>query len=542
VTAAGEVPSARAVSHGGARTGRPRPIIIVVVDGFGIGRDPAVDAIAAARMPAWHGLLARWPHAQLDASEGAVGLPPGQMGNSEVGHLNIGAGKPVLQDLPRIDAAIASGEFFTRPALLAACDRAATIGRPLHLVSLVGPGGVHAHDTHLVAAARLAAGRGVPAVRVHAILDGRDTPPRSAIGFVPDLEARLAAAHPDARIATVAGRYYPMDRDRRWERTAAGYRAIVHGVAPFTAPTAVAAVEAGYARGENDEFIQPTLVAGVEGAVHDGDAIVHCNFRADRARQLTHALADAAFDGFDRSDGGPVPRDVLVATMTEYESDLPVLVVFPPETATSLAEVASAAGWRQLHVAETEKYAHVTYFFNGGVETAWPGEDRVLVPSPRIATYDLQPEMSAAGVTDVLVEAIAAGRYDLIVANYANPDMVGHTGVWDATIRACETVDACLARVIAAVEAVETADPAGPGALLVVTADHGNADEMRDADGRTVTAHSLNRVPVVLAGRAVAGRALRDGALSDVAPTICEVGDLPRWEGMTGRSLLLPTA
>jgi 2,3-bisphosphoglycerate-independent phosphoglycerate mutase len=464
------------------------------------------------------------------------------MGNSEVGHLNIGAGKPVLQDLPRIDAAITSGEFSARPALLAACDRAAAAGRPLHLVSLVGPGGVHAHDTHLVAAARLAAARGVRAIRVHAILDGRDTPPRSAIGFVADLEARLAAAHPDARIATVAGRYYPMDRDSRWERTAAGYRAIVHGVARFTAPTAVAAVEAGYAREENDEFIQPTLVAGVDGAVRDGDAIVHCNFRADRARQLTHALADAVFDAFDRSADGPVPRDVLMATMTQYESDLPVLVVFPPETATSLAEMASEAGWRQLHVAETEKYAHVTYFFNGGVETAWPGEDRVLVPSPRIATYDLQPEMSAAGVTDVLVEAIEAGRHDLIVANYANPDMVGHTGVWDATVRACETVDACLARVIAAMEAVEAADPAGPGALLVITADHGNADEMRDADGRTVTAHSLNPVPVVLVGRAVSGRVLRDGVLADVAPTICEVGGLPRWDGMTGRSLLLPTA
>jgi 2,3-bisphosphoglycerate-independent phosphoglycerate mutase len=537
VTPAGD---RRSPATGGGRGDRPRPVVVVVIDGFGIGRDASADAIAAARMPVWRGLLARWPHAELDASEGAVGLPAGQMGNSEVGHLNIGAGKPVLQDLPRIDAAIASGEFFTRPALLAACDRAAAAGRPLHLVSLVGPGGVHAHDTHLVAAARLAAGRGVRSVRVHAILDGRDTPPRSAIDFVPDLEARLADAHPDARIATVAGRYYPMDRDKRWERTAAGYRAIVHGVAPFAAPSAVAAVEAAYARGENDEFVQPTLVDGVDGVVRDGDAILHCNFRADRARQLTHALADADFAAFDRSDGGPVPRGLLVATMTEYESDLPVLVVFPPETATSLAEVASAAGWRQLHVAETEKYAHVTYFFNGGVETAWPGEERVLVPSPKVATYDLQPEMSAAGVTDVLVRAIASGDHDLIVANYANPDMVGHTGVWDATIRACETVDACLARVVAAVEAVEAADTAGPGALLAITADHGNADQMRDADGRTMTAHSLNRVPIVLVGRTVVGRTLRDGVLADVAPTLCELGGLPRWEGMTGRSLLVP--
>jgi 2,3-bisphosphoglycerate-independent phosphoglycerate mutase len=464
------------------------------------------------------------------------------MGNSEVGHLNIGAGKPVLQDLPRIDAAIASGEFFTRPALLAACERAASTGRPLHLISLVGPGGVHAHDTHLVAVAKLAAEKGVPSVRVHAILDGRDTPPRSAIGFVPDLEARLATAHPDARIATVAGRYYPMDRDKRWERTAVGYQAIVHGIAPFATPSATAAVEAGYARGENDEFIQPTLVEGVDGRFHDGDAVVHCNFRADRARQLTHALADAGFDAFDRAEGGPVPRDLLVATMTEYEGDLPVLVVFPPEVATSLAEVASQAGWRQVHIAETEKYAHVTYFLNGGVETPWPGEDRVLIPSPKVATYDLQPEMSAAGVTDKIVEAVVSGTYDLVVANYANPDMVGHTGVWDATIKACETVDACLERVAEAVAYVEDADPHGPGALLIVTADHGNADEMRDAEGRTVTAHSLDPVPILVAGRPAEGRTLRDGVLADVAPTICELGGLPRWAGMTGRSLLVPEA
>jgi 2,3-bisphosphoglycerate-independent phosphoglycerate mutase len=299
-------------------------------------------------------------------------------------------------------------------------------------------------------------------------------------------------------------------------------------------------VEAGYARGENDEFIQPTLITGVDGRILDGDAVLHCNFRADRARQLTHALADAEFDAFDRTGGGPVPQGLLVATMTEYESDLPVVVVFPPETATSLAEVASGAGWRQVHIAETEKYAHVTYFLNGGVEAPWPGEDRVLVPSPRVATYDLQPEMSAAGVTDRIVEAIVSGRYDLIAANFANPDMVGHTGVWDATVVACETVDGCLERVAEAVAAAEDADPHGPGALLVITADHGNADEMRDAEGRTVTAHSLNPVPILVAGRPVDGRSLHDGVLADVAPTICELGGLPRWPGTTGASLLAP--
>jgi 2,3-bisphosphoglycerate-independent phosphoglycerate mutase len=520
---------------------RPRPIVLVVLDGFGIGRDPARDAIAAAAMPAWHALLDRWPHAILRASEDAVGLPAGQMGNSEVGHLNLGTGQPVLQDLPRIDAALADGSFFERPALLAACDRAARPDGRLHVVGLIGPGGVHAHDRHIVGLVELAARRGVPAVRIHALLDGRDTPPRSAGGFIVDLERHLAAAHPDARIATVGGRYYAMDRDHRWDRTARGYQAIVHG-AGMRASSAASAVEAGYERGENDEFLQPTVIDGVDGRVRDGDPIVHANFRADRARQLTHALADAAFDGFDRTgpDGTPAPRDLLVVTMTEYESGLPVQVAFPPEEVPSLAEAVSRAGWRQFHVAETEKYAHVTYFFNGGREEPWPGEDRLLVPSPNVATYDLQPEMSAVGVTDTLVEAIGSGRYDFIVANYANADMVGHTGVWEATIRALGTIDACLARVATAVEAVGGTAPDAPGAVLIVTADHGNADEMRDASGAPMTAHSLNPVPVLVAGRAVAGRRLHDGVLADVTPTILELAGLASWPAVAGTSLLEP--
>jgi 2,3-bisphosphoglycerate-independent phosphoglycerate mutase len=516
--------------------------VLVILDGFGIGRDPAADAIAAAPMPAWRGFLARWPHAVLGASEEAVALPPGQMGNSEVGHLNLGTGRPVLQDLPRIDAAIADGSFATRPALVGACDRATLGDGRLHVVSLIGSGGVHANDRHLVALAELAAARGVPAVRVHALLDGRDTPPRSALGFARDLEARLAEAHPDARMASVGGRYYAMDRDKRWERTEQGYDAIVHGVGE-RAPSAVAAIEAAYARGENDEFVRPTVVDGVDGvdgALCDGSTIVHANFRADRARQLTHALADAVFAGFDRAapDGRPAPTGLHVVTMTEYEVGLPVQVAFPPEVVPSLAEAFSEAGLRQFHVAETEKYAHVTYFLNGGREAPFPGEERLLVPSPKVATYDLQPEMSAAGVTDALVEAIGSGRYDLIVANYANPDMVGHTGVWDATIRALAVVDDCLARVAAAVEDVEAADPDGPGAILVITADHGNADEMRDATGAPVTAHSLNPVPVLAMGRAIRGRRLRDGVLADVTPTLLELAGLPPLAGMTGRSLL----
>jgi len=525
----------------GTPSRRPRPIVLVVIDGFGIGREPTDDAIASASMPVWRGLLHRWPHAVLGASEEAVGLPAGQMGNSEVGHLNLGAGRPVLQDLPRIDAAIADGSFFERSALLDACRRAARPDGRLHIISLIGPGGVHANDRHLVALIELAARQGVPAVRLHALLDGRDTPPRSALGFVADLEPRLAASHPDARIATVGGRYYAMDRDKRWERIARGYDAIVHGVGEH-APSATAAIEAAYARGENDEFVAPTVIDGIDGRVRDGDPIVHANFRADRARQLIHALVDPddAFHGFDRAANGPCPKDLLVVTMTEYESGLPVEVAFPPEEVRSLAHAASDAGWHQFHVAETEKYAHVTYFFNGGREEPLPGEERRLVPSPKVATYDLQPEMSAPGVTDALVEAIASDRYELIVANFANPDMVGHTGVWAATVQAVETIDACLGRVVAALDALDAGDPAGPGSLLAITADHGNADRMRDEAGNPVTAHSLNPVPIVLVGRSVEGRQLRDGVLADVAPTLLELAGLPRWDGMTGRSLLLP--
>jgi 2,3-bisphosphoglycerate-independent phosphoglycerate mutase len=479
---------------------RPRPIVLVIIDGFGIGADRGGDAIAAARMPSWRALLARWPHAQLDASGEAVGLPAGQMGNSEVGHLNIGAGRPVLQDLPRIDAAIADGSFFERPALLAACDRAVAQGSgqgsahgsgTLHVVSLIGPGGVHANDRHLVALAELASRRGVPRVRVHALLDGRDTPPKSALAFLEDLEPRLRAAHPDARIASVGGRYFAMDRDRRWDRTERGY-----------------------------------------------DAIVHANFRADRARQLTHALADATFDGFERTSpaGRPAPRDLLVVTMTEYEADLPVEVAFPAEVVPCLAGAFEHAGWRQLHVAETEKYAHVTYFLNGGREAPFEGEDRVLVPSPRVATYDLQPAMSAGGVTDALVHGIESGAYDVVIGNFANPDMVGHTGSWDATIEAVETVDRCIGRIVDALGPLETS-----GALLVITADHGNADALRTPQGEPITAHSLNPVPILIAGAPMEGLTLDNGVLADVAPTILQLAGLPRWDGMTGRSLLPAT-
>jgi 2,3-bisphosphoglycerate-independent phosphoglycerate mutase len=521
-----------------------RPLVLVVLDGFGIGRYPERDAIAAARMPVWRSLLERWPHARLGASAEAVGLPHGQMGNSEVGHLNIGAGRPVLQDLPRIDAAIDEGSFFSRPAFRDAYARARTRG-VLHLISLTGPGGVHANDRHLVALAELARREAVPLLRVHALLDGRDTPPRSAIGFLKDLEARLAAAHPDAAIATVGGRYYAMDRDQRWERTKKGYDAIVHGEG-LHASSAVEALQDAYAGGQDDEFVTPTVISARKSPLCDGDSVVVCNFRADRVRQLTRALALSDFDGFDRTSpaGRPPPSVLRVVTMTQYEAGLPVVVAFPPETVVSLAASLSGLGWRQFHVAETEKYAHVTYFLNGGVEAPFPGEDRVLVPSPSVATYDLQPGMSADGVTDALVSAIHSDDYDFLVANYANPDMVGHTGVWEATVTAVQTIDSQLGRIVAALAERDASSrvAGGPPSLLCITADHGNADEMRDADGRPVTAHSLNPVPLLLAGRAVEGRGLRDGVLADVAPTLLESLGVPPWEGMTGRSLLEGTA
>jgi 2,3-bisphosphoglycerate-independent phosphoglycerate mutase len=518
---------------------RPRPIVLVIVDGFGIGSEPEADAIAAAPMPRWRALLAEWPDSRLDASGPAVGLPVGQMGNSEVGHLNIGAGRPVVADLPRIDAAIADGSFADNMVLRTALGDAAERRARVHLVGLVGPGGVHSNDRHTIAIAAMARALGIEDLVLHALLDGRDTPPRSADGFVRDLESRLARAHPGARIATVAGRYYGMDRDHRWERTQAFYEAMVDGIGFGTpdAPDALTAIATARERGENDEFVRPTLIAGIDGRVRDGDLVIHVNFRADRARQLTHALVDEAFAGFARRPGAPLPRMV---TLTEYEEGLPVEVAFPPLVVTSLAEVFSGLGWRQFHVAETEKYAHVTYFLNGGIEAPWPGEERLLVPSPKVATYDLEPRMSAAAITDALVDAIGSGSFDFLVANFANPDMVGHTGVWDATVEACAFLDGCLGHIADAVLALDRAsiDAGGPGAILAVTADHGNADRKRDEAGGIVTAHSLNPVPFVIAGSAVRDASLSDGVLSDVAPTLLALAGIEPAPGMTGADLL----
>jgi 2,3-bisphosphoglycerate-independent phosphoglycerate mutase len=507
---------------------RPRPVVLCVLDGFGLSDDRARNALLSARMLTWDRLTAEWPSCRLEASGEAVGLPAGQMGNSEVGHLNLGAGFRVLQDLPRVSAAIADGSFFSNPVLLAAAAHATEHGTRLHLVGLIGPGGVHAVDEHLLAMVELAARAGLPADRVllHAMTDGRDTAPRSAGEFLPELVGRIAGR---ATVATVSGRFYAMDRDGRWERIASAWEAIVHGRGEAAA-TATDAIERAYRRGESDEFIRPTVIDGYAG-MQDHDSVVHLNFRADRARQLTRALVLEAFDAFDR---GRRPVGLAVATLTEYQraEELPVSVAFPPVVIDSLASLLSRLGLRQLHVAETEKYAHVTYFFNGGVEAAFPGEERVLVPSRRdIPTYDLAPEMSAEPITDAVLAAIGSARFDFILVNYANPDMVAHTGVWDAAVRAGEFIDGCLARLVDA--CLET------GGALLVTADHGNIEEMRDPDGAPQTKHTTAPVPFVLVDANRRAIRLRDGSLADVAPTICSLMGLAAPPSMTGRSLIL---
>ena len=502
-------------------------VVLVVLDGFGLNDDPSRNALLAASMWNWNRLLAEWPNCRLAASGEAVGLPAGQMGNSEVGHLNLGAGFRVLQDLPRISAAIADGSFFENQALNDACERVAAHGGRLHLMGLVGPGGVHAVDEHIVAMVELAARSGLPPdrVRVHAFTDGRDTPPRSADVFLPALEQRVDGR---ATVASVTGRYWAMDRDRRWDRTKRAYDAIVHGIGR-QAPTAGAAIADAYGRDEGDEFIQPTLVGeGIPMAPED--AAIHLNFRADRARQLTHALAQPSFDRFDRDGAGAFE----MTTLTEYQApdELPVAVAFPPLVIDSLAAHLSRLGKRQLHVAETEKYAHVTYFFNGGVEEPFPGEDRMLVPSNReVPTYDLAPEMSAEPITDAIVTALDGHEYDFIIANYANADMVGHTGVWSAAVEAANVLDAMLGRVARAA--------LGEGAPLVITADHGNIEEMRDETGAPQTKHTTSPVPLVLVSEPHSGARLRDGELADVAPTLCELLGIEQGPDMAGRSLLV---
>ncbi len=509
---------------------RPRPVVLIVIDGWGINPRSEGNAIALAQPPVMSRLAREYPATELGASGLDVGLPVGQMGNSEVGHLNIGAGLIVYQDITRIDQAIADGSFFANAELLAACAHVQQSGGHLHLLGLLGSGGVHSHWHHLYALHRLAVQEGIgERTRHHFFLDGRDTPPRSALGFVQEATAQMVKDGP-VHVATVSGRYYAMDRDNRWERVQRAYAAIVQGVGEH-APDAATAVQHSYDQGVTDEFVLPTLIGAGDNRVRAGDAVIFYNFRSDRGRELTKAITLPAFDGFER---GEQVRDLYYVTMTEYEKGLPVRVAFPAsDVAHPLAEVVSAAGLRQFHTAETEKYAHVTFFLNGGREEAFAGEDRELVPSAKVATYDLQPEMSAAGVTDGLIKAIASDTYDFCVVNYANPDMVGHTGVLAAAERAVLTTDQCIGRVVAATL---------PRGVVIITADHGNAETELDYDsGQPHTAHTSNPVPFILVSNEPTLKAaqLRSGGrLADIAPTILQLLGLPAPAEMSGRSLI----
>jgi 2,3-bisphosphoglycerate-independent phosphoglycerate mutase len=510
----------------------PRPVALIVLDGWGLALPAPDNAVALAATPVFDRIWAGYPHAELVTEGLDVGLPPGQMGNSEVGHLNLGAGFVVEQDLVRIDREIAEGSFYDNPALNGAIDHVERTGGALHLVGLLGDGGVHAHQAHLLALLELARRRRFERVFVHAFTDGRDTAPTSGLGYMGELLAAMFDLGVGA-VATVGGRYYGMDRDQRWERTALAWAALVDGLGPGVSDP-LDAIRDAYAAGVTDEFIEPAVLRRPDGQpraiIGDGDALVCFNYRADRMRQLLAAFTEPDFDAFGRRR----PADLAVVTFTEYAHGQRAAVAFPTlDVAWPLARVISEAGRRQLHLAETEKYAHVTYFFNGGREAPFEGEERLLVPSPKVPTYDLEPAMSAVSVTDALVGDILAGGHDFIVVNYANADMVGHTGDLAATVRAVETVDACLGRVLDALDQV--------GGAALVTSDHGNAEQKLDpASGGPHTAHTRNPVPLVLVGPAelVAGRRLADGRLADVAPTVLALMGLSAPATMTGRVLL----
>ncbi len=508
----------------------PKPLVLVILDGWGHSDRAENNAIAAARKPWWDEAWERRPHGLIQASEAAVGLPSKQMGNSEVGHLNLGAGRVVYQEYTRINRAIASGAFFTNKTLTDAVDVARDSHKSLHILGLLSPGGVHSHEDHIHAMVELAVTRGLGRVYLLAFLDGRDTLPQSAGASLAAMEAKFAALG-RGRIASVVGRYYSMDRDHRWPRVQAAYDLLTAGQAPFRAPSAGEALAAAYARGETDEFVRPTLIVPPGKAarvIDDGDVVVFMNFRSDRARQITRPFIDPEFDGFERAVRRTLGRFV---SLTEYQAEFHVPVAFPSARLVNvLGATLSDLGKRQLRVAETEKYAHVTFFFNGGEETPFEGEDRILVPSPTdVATYNKRPEMSAQAVTGEILKAIEAGRHDIIICNYANPDMVGHTGDFAATVRAIETLDGCLARLAGAVTA--------RGGEMLITADHGNAEQMQDPEsGQPHTAHTTNPVPLVYVGRKAS--ISPQGSLEDVAPTILQLLGAPVPAEMTGRPLI----
>jgi 2,3-bisphosphoglycerate-independent phosphoglycerate mutase len=509
-----------------------KPIVLVILDGWGVSNKRAGNAIALAKTSNYDRLVRDYAYTTLSAAGEAVGLPAGQMGNSEVGHLNLGAGRIVYQEITRISKAIKNGDFFKKSALQQAMENARQDNKALHLMGLLSDGGVHSHIEHLFALLNMAKSSGVKHIFVHIFLDGRDVPPKSALSYTKKLETKLRELG-RGQIASVIGRYYAMDRDKRWERTKLAYEAMVYGKGEV-AFTALEAVEKSYQKGVVDEFVKPTVIVDKEnkkpvGLIKNGDSIIFFNLRADRARQLTRAFIEKDFAEFQR---GVNPPQVFFVCMTVYDIRFKVAVAFPPQNLKNvLAEVLADHGLKQLHVAETEKYAHVTFFFNGGVEKPKKGEDRILIPSPKVSTYDQKPEMSAYEVAETIAKAIKEGRYDVIIANFANGDMVGHTGVLLAAIKAAEAVDSCLGRIEAAISSV--------GGELIITSDHGNADQMIDYEhNQPFTAHTKNPVPFIIVSHKKY-KMKKGGLLADVAPTVLELLDIEKPQEMTGESLIV---
>ena len=504
----------------------PKPLVLMILDGFGHSDSPEFNAIHAANKPVYDRLLASQPHGLISGSGMDVGLPDGQMGNSEVGHMNLGAGRVVYQDFTRVTKAIRDGGFFENPNICAAVDKVVAAGKAVHILGLLSDGGVHSHQDHLVAMAELAAKRGAEQIYLHAFLDGRDTPPKSAQHSIELMQATFTRLG-KGRVASLIGRYFAMDRDNRWDRVEQAYHLIVEGKAEHHADYAVDGLIAAYERGETDEFVKATTI-GEPVRVEDGDAVVFMNFRADRARELTRCFVEPGFDAFQRTR---VPQLAGFVMLTQYAASIPAPSAFAPEPLTNvLGEYLANNGKTQLRIAETEKYAHVTFFFSGGREEPFAGEERILIPSPQVATYDMQPEMSAPEVTDRIVEAIEQQRYDVIIVNYANGDMVGHTGVFEAAVKAVECLDKCMGRVVEALDKV--------GGEALITADHGNVEQMEDAmTGQAHTAHTCEPVPFIYYGKRKL-KVREGGVLADVAPTMLTLLGLPVPTEMTGRSIV----
>ena len=507
-------------------TTTPKPLVLMILDGFGHSDSPESNAVYAAKKPVLDRLWATVPNGLISGSGMDVGLPDGQMGNSEVGHMNLGAGRVVYQDFTRVTKAIRDGEFFENPTICAAVDKAVAAGKAVHLMGLLSDGGVHSHQDHLIAMAELAFKRGAEKIYLHAFLDGRDTPPKSAASSIELLDATFQALG-KGRIASLIGRYYAMDRDNRWDRVAQAYNLIVDGKGEFNAATAQEGLEAAYARGESDEFVKATSI-GEPVTVEDGDAVVFMNFRADRARELSRVFVEDGFKEFERAR----QPNVQYVGLTQYAASIPAPAAFAPGSLENvLGDYLAKNGKTQLRIAETEKYAHVTFFFSGGREEPFPGEERILIPSPKVATYDLQPEMSAPEVTDRIVEAIENQRYDVIVVNYANGDMVGHSGVFEAAVKAVECLDTCVGRIVEALEKV--------GGEALITADHGNVEQMADeSTGQAHTAHTTEPVPFIYVGKRDL-KVREGGVLADVAPTMLKLLGLEKPAEMTGTSILV---